>query len=669
MRTVVCPECAEDVPTDASVCPHCDSPLATRLPSMTSAPVTRPRDADGFGAGTVVAHRYQLESLLGEGAFGEVWRAQDRRLTGKTVAVKFLKQEHLVRPDIIARFESEASALAVLQHPNVVAVLDRGEWGVRRYLVTEFVAGQSLSDWLDQHRRSGLFPNIDIVRSLFDQICAGVEAAHSVHVPGPIVHRDIKPENVLIRELSEDELSAKVLDFGIAQLGGRTGTQTGMMLGTPLYMAPEQALGRSGGISPATDVFALGVLLVEMLTLRATPRGDDPWWGVVLSDPSAVRLLPTELRSDVPEGVWTVAAQCLAVEPSARFPSAGAVRMAFRRTGAVSSVNSLSSVGPRPSAAPRSAPPSAPAYPPTSYLTSPLPPPSAPVARTVFGVPEIALPSPMVVAQQATESAEFERNPYVLGQQGPSVSVDSPRHSVASPPRTGSPPGAAAIGIALVAALGIVGTAIFMRNESAPPSAVDAIAVAPPPEPVRALPPSAPPPAEPALPIRTAPVVGLVERPTRVGTGPLTPTSVSASSYIHGEQDRHSPASAFDGNPATAWNENDRGPGNGSWIAASFDVPMEIETLRVTTGWDAASPRHGDLFPLNSHFRRIRISFDGNRAMERDVGEGQRYVDFTGMHERTRTIRITALSVWSGTQWADLCVSEISIEGHAVEAR
>ena len=677
-RSVVCPECAEDVPAGASVCPHCDSPLAAHLLSMPAAPVTRPRDADGFGAGTVVAHRYQLESLLGEGAFGEVWRAQDLRLTGKTVALKFLKQEHLVRPDIVARFESEASALAVLQHPNVVAVLDRGEWGARRYLVTEFVAGQSLSDWLERHRRSGLVPNIDIVRSLFDQICAGVEAAHSVHVPGPIVHRDIKPENVLIRELSEDELAAKVLDFGIAQLGGRSGTHTGMMLGTPLYMAPEQALGRSGGISPATDVFALGVLLVEMLTLRATPRGDDPWWGVVLRDPSAANLIPTELRSDVPEGVWGVAAQCLAAEPSARFSSAGAVRVAFRRTGAVSSVQSLAGGGARLSAAPPSAPPSAPSHSPTSYLTSPLPPPSMPTARTVFGVPDIARPSLTVVAPQAPETGGFERNPYVLGQQGPSASFDSPRTSVASSPRAGSPPGAAAIGVALIAGLGIVGFTIFKMNDSAPSSVADAGSVAmmappPPSEPVRALPPSIPPPppprAEAPLPVVAAPVVGLVERPTRVGSGPLAPTSVSASSFIRGEHDRHGPAAAFDGDPATAWNENDRGPGDGSWIAAGFDAPVEIETLRIATGWDATSARHGDLFPLNSHFRRVRISFDGNRAMEREVGVGQRYIDVTGLHERTRSVRITALSVWPGTEWADLCVSEISIEGHAIEAR
>ena len=106
-------------------------------------------------AGACVDGRYFLQSRLGEGTFGGVWRARDARLSDRLVAVKFLKEEFLEQPATVARFESEGEALAKVSHPNVVAVIDRGAWQGQRYLVTEFVDGHPLSAWIDAHRRDG----------------------------------------------------------------------------------------------------------------------------------------------------------------------------------------------------------------------------------------------------------------------------------------------------------------------------------------------------------------------------------------------------------------------------------------------------------------------------------------------------------------------------------
>lgn len=143
----------------------------------------------------------------------------------------------------------------------------------------------------------------------------------------------------------------------------------------------------------------------------------------------------------------------------------------------------------------------------------------------------------------------------------------------------------------------------------------------------------------------------------------LTPTAFSASSFISNRRSQHAPERAFDGDPATAWNENERGPGDGAWIAATFSDEVTVRRVTLTTGYDSVSPRHGDLFPLNSHLRRVRISFDGHDAIERDVGEGQRTLVLDGLDVRTRTLRIEAVSVWAGTRWADLCISEVTVDG------
>ncbi len=143
----------------------------------------------------------------------------------------------------------------------------------------------------------------------------------------------------------------------------------------------------------------------------------------------------------------------------------------------------------------------------------------------------------------------------------------------------------------------------------------------------------------------------------------LTPTSVSASSFISNRRNQHAPERAFDGDLATAWNENESGPGDGAWIEATLSGGVTVRRVTLTAGYDSVSPRHGDLFGLNSHLRRVRISFDGAHAVERDVAEDQRALVVDGLNVQTHSLRIEAVSVWAGTRWADLCISEVTIEG------
>lgn len=287
--------------------------------------------AELLTAGACVDGRYILQRPLGEGTFGGVWRARDARLSDRLVAVKFLKQEFLEHPPTVARFEAEGEALAKVSHANVVAVIDRGTWEGQRFLVTEFVDGVALSAWIDRHRSAGRAPSVQSCLVIFDQLCAGMEAAHAVRAPGPLVHRDLKPDNILLRSGSDGE-TVKIVDFGIAQLGGRTATRSGVMMGTPLYMAPEQAMGNTSAIGPWTDVFSLGVILTEMLTLQSQVEEGEPWWGTALHRGASVRALLSALGPEVQPEVWDVVATCLKAHGTERFQHAGALRAALRPT-------------------------------------------------------------------------------------------------------------------------------------------------------------------------------------------------------------------------------------------------------------------------------------------------------------------------------------------------
>lgn len=419
------------------------------------------------GPGVCLEGRYRLVRALGEGTFGAVWLGEDERLSRRPVAVKFLKEDFFDHLQAVARFEAEADALAQVQHPNVVGVLDRGRWGRGRYLVTEFVAGQPLSKWLDAQRAHKTLPSIETVRAVFEPLCAGLAAAHAVKTPGPIVHRDIKPDNVMVRWESDGDVVVKVLDFGIARLGQRQGTQTGALMGTPLYMAPEQALGQTDSVGPATDVFSLGVVLVELLSLHARCDTDTPWWGTVLRGEATVRERLTALRQEVSPAVWEVCAAALRLDPSKRPADAGALRSAFRQAWATPAQPQTTFpptlYAPPPSYTP---PPSLPAQ---QYISAPEH--SAPLGMPTPGPAWSASPNPLAYTPQGTLYGSAE------GLQRTTAPLSLP-----SRPRPLGPtslPVLVSVGLA-VGLVGIAGSMALNTGTSEPdaPSARPAVATA-----------------------------------------------------------------------------------------------------------------------------------------------------------------------------------------------
>lgn len=271
------------------------------------APVARPM---------LLAGRYALESEVGHGAMAVVYRARDHR-HGRDVAVKLLRREVALSLGV-DRFLEEIRIAARLHHPHILTLIDSGELNGAPYFVMPFVVGLSLRRWLLE--QSPVPPSA--AAALLRDVADALAAAHAAG----IVHRDVKPENVLL-----SGRHAWVADFGVAKaLGGAAAvgsTLTGTMIGTPLYMAPEQAYG-DDGVDGRADIYALGVVAYELLC------GEPPFNG-----PSATAVLAAHLtaeapplrarRPDLPSGLEDIVMRCLAKDPRHRWPDAASLSHGF----------------------------------------------------------------------------------------------------------------------------------------------------------------------------------------------------------------------------------------------------------------------------------------------------------------------------------------------------
>lgn len=272
--------------------------------------------------GSLLAGRYRLLGEQGRGTFGQVWRAEDTQRPWLTVAVKLLRRE-LAGSEGHRRFDTEAQALRALAAcPQIVAWHDSGDVQGTPFLVMEYVAGPSLADWIGSLRPQRAPISWPCVLHLLRAISAGLAVAHTQPDVGPVLHRDLKPSNILLSQapnLDElDTLVVKLADFGLARLGESSGTRDGQILGTTEYMAPEQAAGDVAQVGPWSDVFSLGVIALELLTLSSLAP-DKSLWRTALygSAPSVWSQLRT-LRPDVPSAAWPVLASMLALQPSRR---------------------------------------------------------------------------------------------------------------------------------------------------------------------------------------------------------------------------------------------------------------------------------------------------------------------------------------------------------------
>ncbi len=255
---------------------------------------------------------FELLNLIGHGGTGLVYRARQLSL-GWVVALKLLREEAHLHESSTGRFRSEAEVMARLSHPNIVQVLDLIEDAGKLYLSMEWMKGGSLAGKLD----GTPWPPRQAAK-IVEVLSLAVQAAHDAG----IVHRDLKPGNVLL----DEDGTPKLADFGLAKLLDETvgPTMTGDLIGTPSYMAPEQALGRAGAVGPAVDVYGLGAILYELLTGRPPHKGSNRL--ETLSQLQSDEIVaPRCLQSKIPTSLETICLTALAREPRRRYATAGAL--------------------------------------------------------------------------------------------------------------------------------------------------------------------------------------------------------------------------------------------------------------------------------------------------------------------------------------------------------
>ncbi|MGV9381338.1 serine/threonine protein kinase [Nonomuraea sp. NPDC003707] len=262
--------------------------------------------------GTTLAGRYRLDTRIGAGGMGEVWRGEDIVLA-RTVAVKVLLPGRTQDPGFVARFQGEARAMATINHSGVVDVYDYGISGDTVYLVMKFVDGEPLDRLL---ARLGRIPP----QAAMELIAQAASALQAVHDQG-IVHRDVKPGNLLVQR----DGTLVLTDFGIARsdLANRL-TDAGMVLGTAAYCAPEQAEGAP--VTPAVDIYALGVVAYECLVGQRPFDGDS----AVTIALKHIREAPPPLPADIPQAVRTLVEVALSKDPARRYPTARAMSEAAK---------------------------------------------------------------------------------------------------------------------------------------------------------------------------------------------------------------------------------------------------------------------------------------------------------------------------------------------------
>lgn len=306
MARVKCPHCFHVNPDQQENCQQCGASLPRIRIEARSAmnEVQQPGKSQlQFRRGQVVAGRYTVLNLIGQGGMGCIYKVHDNTL-GEDVALKTLLPQFLQDKLVLERFYNEAKIARRLAHPNIVRVHDIGEDGKILYISMEYLQGMSLREILDNLGPGQRLPIAQTLK-VFDELCAALEYAHQF-----TVHRDIKPENVMIGQ----DGCVRLMDFGISKLMASTRlTNASIVMGTPFYMSPEQ-IRNSRDVDARADIYSVGVMLYEILT------------GSV---PTGVPKPASQVTKDVPPALDKIVAKCVDPDPRERYQSASELRQAF----------------------------------------------------------------------------------------------------------------------------------------------------------------------------------------------------------------------------------------------------------------------------------------------------------------------------------------------------
>jgi serine/threonine protein kinase len=300
---------------------------STRLPGASPdvswnvriAPTTK----DPMCGRLIAGGKYVLDSVIGTGAIGIVFKASHRDL-GRTVAIKVLNPRYQGDANLLAIFRTEARAASQLEHPNVARVYDYGqEPDGLVYIVMDYLSGYTLGSVLAARHKLTTARAVDIMI----QVCAALSAAHD----RGIVHRDVKPDNIVLVPAQDDEGHpveiVKVCDFGIAALA-TTPNDEGVAVGTPEYMAPEQTTGLA--VTPSADVYGCGVVLYEMLA-GEVPFSADQAYRILMKHRSEAPVPPSRLEPGISAELEKVVLKCLEKAPERRYQSARDLRVELRK--------------------------------------------------------------------------------------------------------------------------------------------------------------------------------------------------------------------------------------------------------------------------------------------------------------------------------------------------
>ncbi len=309
--STLCPKCQTDNPPDAKFCNSC----GLQFDSMDKFPVSHTKTlktpTEKLTRGSLFANRYEIIDELGKGGMGKVYRVEDTKIK-QEIALKLIKPDIASDKKTIERFKNELKTTRNIRHKNVCGMYDIGEDKGAHFITMEYVTGGDLRKLIRRTKQLTVGTAISIAK----QICDGLAEAHNLGV----VHRDLKPNNIMI----DDNGNARIMDFGIARtLKGKGITGSGVVIGTPEYMSPEQVEGKE--VDLRSDIYSLGIILYEMLTGRVPFEGDTPFT-IGVKHKSEIPKDPKELNSQIPDNLSRIILRCLEKDKEKRYENTEELR-------------------------------------------------------------------------------------------------------------------------------------------------------------------------------------------------------------------------------------------------------------------------------------------------------------------------------------------------------